>query len=51
LLFNQEAADKQRNQFANLHQQLACGADVRAAEAVMEVIAEQDAAVVPGDKA
>jgi lipid-A-disaccharide synthase len=51
LLFNQEAADKQRNQFANLHQQLACGADVRAAEAVMEVIAEQDAAAAPGDKA
>jgi lipid-A-disaccharide synthase len=40
LLFNQTAAQKQRGQFANIHQQLACGADASAAEAVMEVIAE-----------
>jgi lipid-A-disaccharide synthase len=40
LLFNQAAAQKQRDQFANIHQQLACGADASAAEAVMEVIAE-----------
>ena len=40
LLFNQAAAQKQRGQFANIHQQLACGADASAAEAVMGVIAE-----------
>jgi len=40
LLFNQMAAEKQRSQFANIHQQLACGADISAAEAVIEVIAE-----------
>ena len=40
LLFNQAAAKKQRGQFANIHQQLACGADASAAEAVMGVIAE-----------
>lgn len=40
LLFNQESAEKQRLQFAALHQQLACGADARAADAVIEVIAK-----------
>jgi len=41
LLFDQEAAEKQRSQFANIRQQLACGADIGAAQAVIEVIAEQ----------
>jgi len=41
LLFDHEAADKQRSQFANIHQQLACGANTGAAQAVIEVIAEQ----------
>jgi len=41
LLFNPATAEKQRSQFANIHQQLACGADTSAAEAVIEVIAAQ----------
>ena len=49
LLFNQTAAQKQRGQFANIHQQLACGADASAAEAVMEVIAEHGVVIGSGD--
>jgi lipid-A-disaccharide synthase len=49
LLFNQVAAQKQRSQFANIHQQLACGADACAAEAVMEVIAEHGVVIGSGD--
>jgi len=48
LLFDQEAAEKQRSQFANIHQQLACGADIGAAQAVIEVIAEQGENVSQG---
>tara|TARA_B100000767_G_scaffold269845_1_gene292397 strand:- start:2755 stop:3924 length:1170 start_codon:yes stop_codon:yes gene_type:complete len=51
LLFNQDAAQKQRSQFADIHQQLACGADASAAEAVMDVIARHGADVFQGDKA
>ena len=50
LLFDQEAAEKQRSQFANIHQQLACGADSGAAQAVIEVIAEQGVNVSQGDE-
>lgn len=49
LLFNQAAAQKQRGQFAYIHQQLACGADASAAEAVMEVIAEHSVVIGSGD--
>jgi lipid-A-disaccharide synthase len=48
LLFNQAAAQKQRGQFANIHQQLACGADASAAEAVMRVIAEHGVVIGSG---
>tara|TARA_B110000211_G_scaffold57978_1_gene64825 strand:- start:6722 stop:7891 length:1170 start_codon:yes stop_codon:yes gene_type:complete len=41
LLFDQEAAEKQRSRFAKIHQQLACGADIGAAQAVIEVISER----------
>ena len=43
LLFDPVTAEKQRSQFADIHQQLACGADIRAAKAVLEVVAEQHA--------
>jgi len=45
LLFDPLVAQKQRGQLANIHQQLACGADIAAAQAVIEVIAEQGAEV------
>jgi lipid-A-disaccharide synthase len=38
LLIDQAAAQNQRSQFQDIHQQLACGADVTAAKAVIEVI-------------
>jgi lipid-A-disaccharide synthase len=38
LLVDQAAAQKQRSQFQDIHQLLACGADVGAAKAVIEVI-------------
>jgi lipid-A-disaccharide synthase len=43
LLFDSSTAEKQRSQFADIHQQLACGADIRSAKAVIEVVAEQHA--------
>jgi lipid-A-disaccharide synthase len=51
LLFDPAAAEKQRSQFADIHQQLACGADTSAAEAVLEVIEEYGVGVAQGDKA
>tara|TARA_B110000114_G_scaffold185603_1_gene233452 strand:+ start:165 stop:1334 length:1170 start_codon:yes stop_codon:yes gene_type:complete len=45
LLFDPLVAQKQRGQLANIHQQLSCGADIAAAQAVIEVIAEQGAGV------
>mgnify|MGYP001221059081 CR=1 FL=1 len=40
LLFNRDVSDQQRSQFAAIHQQLSGGADLQAAQAVIEVIAK-----------
>jgi lipid-A-disaccharide synthase len=50
LLFNQAKAETQRSQFADIHEQLACGADRRAAKAVIEVMAEQQSGMTGEDE-